>query len=63
MSNTRQPFIIALKGGVSKKIFYTFFFSDYDEILVSCVKLKKNKIVVEFFKISPLVFEIKAFLW
>ena len=31
-----------LKGGVSKKIFYTFFFSDYDEILVSCVKLKKK---------------------
>ena len=56
-------YFIKVKGGVSKKIFYTFFFSDYDEILVSCVKLKKNKIVVEFFKISPLVFEIKAFLW
>ena len=51
------------KGGVSLKIFFLHLWTDFDEILVPYVKLRKNAIGVEFFKIPPLVFEILAFFW
>ena len=52
-----------IMGEFHRKYFSLFFLRFWWNFGIICKIKKKNKIVVEFFKISPVVFEIKAFLW